>query len=118
MITLEQYAAQRMQQQATPAAPPPASRDYRSMYRAAFEYHKRHDPPTVDRDYWQQHTPGKDETPQAELDFWHRAAQDAGEVIKRFGNDSFIVALICDIYAEIEKQYTAGRLAAAGAFAF
>lgn len=28
-------------------------RDYRAMYRAAFEYHDRHNPPRIDREYWQ-----------------------------------------------------------------
>lgn len=30
-------------------------RDYRAMYRAAFEYHDRHNPPRIDREYWQTH---------------------------------------------------------------
>lgn len=88
-------------------------RDYRAMYRAAFEYHDRHNPPRIDREYWQTHTPGIDDTPQLEIDYWEQAAQDIGEVSNRFGNDKFIIGLLCAIYDELGAEYNAARQRAA-----
>lgn len=88
-------------------------RDYRAMYRAAFEYHDRHNPPRIDREYWQTHTPGIDDTPQAELDYWDKAAQDICEVSNRFGNDKFIVDLLAAIYNELGREYADARRQAA-----
>lgn len=88
-------------------------RDYRAMYRAAFAYHERHSPPQVDREYWQAHTPGIDDTPQADLDYWDKAAQDICEVSNRFGNDKFIMGLLADIYDELWREYDAERRQAA-----
>lgn len=84
-------------------------RDYRAMYRAAFEYHDRHNPPRIDREYWQTHEPGVDDVPQAELDYWDKAAQDICEVSNRFGNDKFIVDLLAAIYDELGREYADAR---------
>lgn len=82
-------------------------RDYRAMYRAAFEYHDRHSPPRIDREYWQTHTPGIDDTPQADLDYWDKAAKEIREVSIRFGNDKFMMDLLCGIYDELGREYEA-----------
>ena len=87
-------------------------RDYRAMYRAAFEYHDWHSPPRIDREYWQTHTPGVDDTPQADLDYWDKAAQDICEVSNHFGNDKFMMDLLCGIYDELGREYEAARRAA------
>lgn len=84
-------------------------RDYRAMYRAAFEYHDRHNPPRIDREYWQTHEPGVDDVPQAELDYWDKAAQDICEVSNRFGNDKFIVDLLAAIYDELGREYAGAQ---------
>lgn len=84
-------------------------RDYRAMYRAAFEYHDRHNPPRIDREYWQTHTPGVDDTPQAEIDYWDKAAQDICEVANRFSNDKFMTGLLCAIYDELGREYADAR---------
>lgn len=84
-------------------------RDYRAMYRAAFEYHDRHNPTRIDREYWQTHEPGVDDVPQAELDYWDKAAQDICEVSNRFGNDKFIVDLLAAIYDELGREYADAR---------
>ena len=88
-------------------------RDYRAMYRAAFEYHDRHNRPRIDREYWQAHTPGIDDTPQAELDYWDEAAQDICEVSNRFDNDKFIIDLLAAIYDELGREYAEARRQAA-----
>lgn len=89
-----------------------AKRDYRAMYRAAFEYHDRHNPPQVIREYWQQHKPGEADPPQAELDYWAAAAQDACEVSNRFDNDKFVTGLLGAIYDELGREYASRQAAA------
>lgn len=88
-------------------------RDYRAMYRAAFEYHDRHNPPRIDREYWQTHTPGEADPPQVDLDYWEKAAQDICEVSNRFGNDKFMMDLLVAIYDELGREYEAARRRAA-----
>ena len=84
-------------------------RDYRAMYRAAFEYHDRHNPPRIDREYWQTHTPGEAEPPQVDLDYWDKAAQDICEVSNRFSNGKFMMDLLAAIYDELGREYEAAR---------
>lgn len=88
-------------------------RDYRAMYRAAFEYHDRHSPPRIDREYWQTHTPGEADPLQVDLDYWDKAAQDICEVSNRFGNDKFMMDLLAAIYDELGREYEAARRQAA-----
>lgn len=88
-------------------------RDYRAMYRAAFEYHDRHNPPRIDREYWQTHTPGEADPPQVDLDYWDKAAQDICEVSNRFSNDKFMMDLLAAIYDELGREYEAARRQAA-----
>lgn len=87
--------------------------DYRAMYRAAFEYHDRHNPPRIDREYWQTHTPGEADPPQVDLDYWDKAAQDICEVSNRFSNDKFMMDLLAAIYDELGREYEAARRQAA-----
>ncbi len=79
--------------------------DYREMYRAVFEYHNQYNPPQVDTAYWQQHKPGEAELPQADLDYWAKAAADMAEVSKQFSNDKFMMGLLCAVYEELERKY-------------
>lgn len=88
------------------------ARDYRAMYRAAFEFHERHNPPQIDREYWQTHTPGIDDFPQIDCDYWEQAAQDMCNVSNNFNNDKFIMALLCAVYDELGREYKRGRQAA------
>lgn len=83
------------------------------MYRAAFEYHDRHNPPRIDREYWQTHTPGEADPPQVDLDYWDKAAQDICEVSNRFSNDKFMMDLLAAIYDELGREYEAARRQAA-----
>lgn len=89
--------------------PPAIQRDdYKSVYRAAFDYHARHNPPFVDLEYWKEHTPGVDDPPQSEIDYWVNAAADAANI----GKDPFLADLIISIYAEMEREYNRIRCAA------
>lgn len=86
-----------------------AARDYRAMYRAAYEYHMQHSPPQADRAYWQTHIPGVDATPQLDHEYWDKAAQDVCEVSAHFENDPFIMDLLTSIYSELEREYEKAR---------
>ncbi len=86
-----------------------AKRDYRAMYRAVFEFHNQHNPPQTDKAYWQQNKPGEADPPQADLDYWAKAAADVAAVSKQFGNDKFIMDLLCAVYDELGREYEAAR---------
>lgn len=85
------------------------NRNYRAMYRAACDFHEAHNPPTVDREYWRTHTPGEDETPQAELDYWEKAANDMAATANSFSNDPFLTGLLVAIFDELDREYRALR---------
>lgn len=116
----------------TKAAPPPISplqrkiepftghdksRDYKRMYRAAHDFHQRHNPPTVNRDYWKTHKPGLDDTPEEELSYWDNVAKDLGETAYTGNNDPFLTGLLVQIMEELEREYKAIREAAASSAA-
>lgn len=115
----------------TKAAPPPkipskgqiepftghdGSRDYKKLYRAAHDFHKSHNPPTVNRDYWKTHTPGLDDTPEEELSYWEHIAEDYGKTAAAY-NDPFLTGLLIEIMNELEREYKAIREAAASSAA-
>ena len=112
--------------QASAPVPPPSgrkgapftdhtgSRDYKRIYRAAHDYHQRHTPPTVEREYWRTHTPGEDDTPETEAQYWIEAAQDMAETSAAGGNDPFLMDLLTAIYTELEREYKALREEASG----
>lgn len=85
------------------------TRNYKALYRAAHDYHKRHNPPTVDRAYWETHTAGEDEPPQAELDYWEEAATDVSATANAYNNDPFLIGLLVVIYEELEREYQSLR---------
>lgn len=87
-------------------------KDYRALYRAACNYHERHNPPKVDSEYWKSHTPGEDETPQAELDYWEEAAISVSETAAAY-NDPFLTGLLLAVYDELEREYKAKQEAIA-----
>lgn len=90
-----------------PSAPPPTEtgRDYKRLYRIAYDFQQRHNPPTVDREYWKGKTPGLDDTPEAELRYWEETAEDAGRTSAAAGNDPFVIDLICAIVSDLEREY-------------
>ena len=66
-----------------------ARRDYRAMYRAACDFHERHNPPCLDD----------------EMEYWTQAADDMSEVAARFDNDAFLIGLLIAVYNELEREY-------------
>lgn len=84
-------------------------RDYNKLYRAAHDFHKAHTPPVVDKEYWRTHTPGEDDIPEAEAQYWIKAAAELGEAFESGGNDPFLMDLLSALYAEIEREYKAIR---------
>ena len=90
------------------------ARDYKRIYRAAHDYHRRHNPPEVVREYWKDHRPGEDDIPEAEAQYWIQAAQDMRETVSAGGGDPFLMALLTEIYSELEREYKAMREEASG----
>lgn len=88
------------------------SRNYRAMYRAACDFHERYNPPIVDMEYWKSHTPGIDDTPQAELTYWEKLSDDIGATANSFQQDPFLTGLLVAIFEELEREYKALREAA------
>lgn len=85
------------------------TRNYKTLYRAAHDYHKRHNPPTVDREYWRTHIAGEDMPPQVELDYWEEAATDISATANAYNNDPFLTGLLVAIYEELGREYDALR---------
>ena len=105
------------------SAPPPpqdaltdhtGGRNYKKLYRIAHDYHKSHNPPTVERDYWKDHTPGLDEPPPSELEYWKKAAEDMGAAAAQGGGDPFLTGLLIEIMNELEREYKTIREEASG----
>lgn len=67
------------------------NRNYRAMYRAACDFHERHNPPTLEGDYWSETT------------------DDMTETANRFDNDPFLTGLLVAIFEELEREYRALR---------
>ena len=84
-------------------------RDYKRMYRVAYEFHDQHNPPTVNREYWRNHDPGIDEPPAEELAYWERMAKDMGDAANVGGSDPLLVSLLIAIIDELEREYKAIR---------
>lgn len=81
------------------------TRNYRTLYRVAHDYHIRHNPPTVDREYWQTHTPGEDAPSPLELEYWTEAAKDISATAEAYDNDHFLTGLLIAVYDELEREY-------------
>jgi len=84
-------------------------RDYNRLYRIAHDFHQRHNPPTVDREYWRIRIPGVDDTPEAELRYWEETVKDMAETASAGKGDPFLQALLTAVYEELERDYKALR---------
>lgn len=62
-------------------------RNYRAMYRAVCDFHERHNPPTLEGDYWSE------------------TADDMTETANRFDNDPFLTGLLLAVFEELEREY-------------
>lgn len=98
--------------QASAFADHSGSRDYKRLYRVAFDFHDQHNPPTVNREYWRNHEPGIDEPPAEELAYWERMAQDMGEAaakVESGSSDKLLIDLLIAVTDELEREYKAIR---------
>ena len=84
-------------------------RNYRAMYRAACDFHERHNPPRVEAAYWKSHIPGTDDPPPSEVKYWQQTAQDASDTARMQGNDPFLIGLLTTVYEELEREYEQTR---------
>lgn len=87
---------------------------YPAMYRKAFEFHEAHNPPTVDRRYWQTHSPDEDEIAPAEIEYWEKYGRDTMAACNDFAGDPFFIGLMAAIGQELTRVYKAARQAATG----
>ena len=71
--------------------PTDATRDYRAMYAAVFRFHARHSPPTLGDDNG--------------AVYWAATSDDMQATAQQFDNAPFIMALLCDVYEELERVY-------------
>lgn len=65
------------------------TRNYKTIYRVAHDFHKRHSPPTLDDEYWD-HT-----------------SDDMVQTSKAYNDDPFLMSLLIVIMEELEREYTA-----------
>ena len=68
-----------------------SSRNYRAMYRAACDFHERHNPPTLDSS--------------GGADYWTAVTEDMTETANRYNQDPFITGLLIAIFEELEREY-------------
>lgn len=76
----------------TPLLSLDGSRDYRSFYRHACNFHERHNPPRLSDEYWEEVTD----------DMCRIAAEEMKD-------DPFGMALLMDVFEELEREYKALR---------
>lgn len=74
-----------------------ASRNYRSMYRAACDFHERHN--------LSSQSAGQDDA------YWERVTDDMTETVARFDGDPFLTALLIAVFEELEREAKAARQA-------
>lgn len=65
------------------------ARNYRAFYRAACDFHERHNPPTNGADYWSDVT------------------DDMIRIAEAHDSDPFIIALLSAVTDELEREYKA-----------
>ena len=63
------------------------TRNYKTLYRIAHDFHKRHAPPTLEAGYWDQ------------------TAEDMTAIANVNNNDPFLIDLLTAIYEELEREY-------------
>ena len=78
-----------------------ASRNSRSMYRAACDFHERHN--------LSSRSAGEDDA------YWERVTDDMTETASRFDGDPFLTALLIAVFEELEREAKAARQAGAPA---
>lgn len=88
------------------------ARDYRAIYRAVFGFHKQYSTPHIDRNYWKDHTPGADDTPQTEIDYWVSVWDEMKKVTDSFKDNRFVIDMMAAVMAELNREYNAARQAA------
>lgn len=65
------------------------SRNYRAFYRAACDFHERHNPPRANN-------------PE---EYWSAVCDDMCETGRRFDNDLFLTGLLLAVFDELEREY-------------
>ena len=95
VLNSTQKAASPSQRKLEPFTGIDKRRNYRALYRAACDFHERHNPPRLH-----------------DAEYWDKAAEDMEQVSSAFGNDPFLIGLLVEIFTELEREYKALREAA------
>ena len=74
-------------------------RDYRALYRAACNFHERHNPAQLTASYWDE------------------VCEDMTETANGYDNDPFLLELLIAVYEEMEREYKQLQQAATAASA-
>lgn len=83
-------AAQATRRQAAPFTGRDPGRDYRRIYRALFDFHERHNPPSGDAD-----------------SYWAAVCDDMTQLCQAFDDDPFLMDLAAAVFAELEREAAA-----------
>ncbi len=86
-----------------------SSRDYRPIYRATFDFHKRHSPPVVDEAFWRTHDPHKDDPPESEQTYWRQTIEDLAPAEPEQEQDPFLTGLLSAVLSELDREYKRRR---------
>lgn len=62
-------------------------KSYRAAYRAAFDFHERHNPPTLEDNYWED------------------AAADMDSISREYAGNHLLQYLLAAVYMELQREY-------------
>ena len=77
-----------------------SSRNYRAMYRAACNFHEKHNPRN-----WEGLVFGANSDNEPDCTYFGAAVEEMEQIIRNFQNDPFLSALLLAIYEEMEREY-------------
>ena len=80
-------------------------KDYKAIFRTAFEFLDKYKYLPVQGDYWQNHIPGVDDPPPTEIQYWGEMGQEASDLANKYLNDQFLTDLLIAIIDELERQH-------------
>lgn len=71
-------------------------RNLTAVYRAIFDFHKRHSPPVLD-------------DPTEDFDYWVDVGKDVIKTSQEFDSDPFITDLLVAVTRDLEREYKAEK---------
>lgn len=77
-----------------------SSRNYRAMYRAACNFHEKHNPTQ-----WNGLVFGATPENEPDCSYWGAVVDEMQQIATQFDNDPFITAMLLAIFDELEREY-------------